>query len=81
MPIRRLCKTHHGQAGNKKGDKPKRIISERLLLTNVGGVNPNERRSGQVRKFFISSVLNSDITAATLRMTYKFSYAKVSISS
>ncbi len=35
---------------------------------NVGGVNPNERHLGQVRRFFISSVLNSDIIAATLRM-------------
>ncbi len=35
---------------------------------NVGGVNPNERTSGQVRRFFISSVLNSDINATTLRM-------------
>ena len=35
---------------------------------NVGGVNPNKRTSGQVRRFFISSVLNSDIIAATLRM-------------
>ncbi len=35
---------------------------------NVVGVNHNERQSGQVRRFFISSVLNSDIIAATLRM-------------
>ena len=35
---------------------------------NVGGVNHNERTSGQVRMFFISSVLNSDIISATLRM-------------
>ncbi len=35
---------------------------------NVGGVIPNERQSGQVRRFFISSVLNSDIISATLKM-------------
>ncbi len=35
---------------------------------DVGGVNPNERQSGQVRRFFISSVLNSEIIPATLRM-------------
>ncbi len=35
---------------------------------NVGGVNPNERHLGQVRRFFISSVLNSDIIATTLRI-------------
>ncbi len=35
---------------------------------NVGGVNPNGRQSGQVRRIFISSVLNRDIIATTLRM-------------
>ncbi len=35
---------------------------------NFGGIIPNERQSGQVRMFFISSVLNSDIISATLRM-------------
>ncbi len=68
MTYRNLCITQPGQAGNKKGDKLKGIISERILLTNVGRVNPNERHLGQVRVFFISSVLNSDIIASTLRM-------------
>ncbi len=35
---------------------------------NVGVVNPNERKSGQVWRFFILSVFNGDIIAETLRM-------------